>query len=533
MLRPSTPRARRGGRLWARIALVAGLVGAALPAPAQEPGGRVLVVLDSSIAMQGALGNEMKLDAAKTALGALIEQYDGRLELGVSVYGARKAKACADVQILSPPGPVKAKKLLRQIGSLKAAGAAPLAQAIAEAATAMGTAGEKDRIVLVAGGGDSCEADPCEAAKAAQTAQGVKIDVVAVRGAGEDLKPLRCIAKLSGGQFYEVSNTGKLVAALDKALALSAAPAVVDESAAAETEAVQPGMELALEPGGLNEVGEEATATTSRLPTDDPENAVTPDGKVPTQFAALLTDPGAPIDTGLTWRVYERKAADDGLHKLVTSSEDAAPKLPLMPGDYLVNVAYGRAYLTRAIKVEPERPARELFVLNAGGLRINALTAAGQPIAAGAIVNEIYSDERDQAGNRALVAAGIKPGVILRLNAGLYHVKSTYGDANGVVQGDISIEAGRLTELTLSHAAANVTLKLVMETGGEALADTQWRILTTDGTLVRESVGALPTHILAPGRYNVEAIRGGEKYAEVFEVEPGIARTVEVVVPPQ
>jgi hypothetical protein len=267
------------------------------------------------------------------------------------------------------------------------------------------------------------------------------------------------------------------------------------------------------------------------LPADDPENAVTADGKMPTLFSALVAEAGPSVDTGLTWRVYERKAGDDGLHKIVARSEDAAPRIPLAAGDYLVNVSYGRAYLTRQIKVVPGRATHEIFVLNAGGLRLNARTADGQAIAPAAVVNEIYSDERDQAGNRQLIVAGIRPGVILRLNAGLYHVKSTYGDANGVVQGDISIEAGRLTELTLSHVAANVTLKLVTETGGEALADTQWRIYTPEGTLVRESVGALPTHILAPGRYTVEAQRSGQKYAEAFEVAPGKARTVEVVVP--
>lgn len=510
-----------------------GFSGAVSPAAAQEPGGRVLVVIDSSLAMQSALGNETKLEAVKTSLDALIEQYDGRLSLGLAAYGARKSRACADVQLLSPPGPIKAKRLARQIASLKPVGSAPLGQAIAEAATALGAASALDRIVLVTGGLDTCEADPCQIAKAAKEQHGIKVDVVAVRGEGDDLKGLRCISKLTGGAFYEVGNTGKLVAALDKVLGQSAAPSVEPDGSTTGTEAADGGAELTLDPGGLNEAGGETTSTTAFLPPDDPENAITADGKVPMQFAALLTDPGAPISSSLTWRVFEQKAGDDGLHKLVASSEDAAPKLPLPPGDYLVNVAYGRAYLTRAIKVETGRPARELFVLNAGGLRINAQTAGGQPIAAGAVVNEVYSEERDQAGNRALVATGIKPGVILRLNAGLYHVKSTYGDANGFVQGDISIEAGRLTELTLSHEAANVTLKLVTESGGEALADTQWRILTTEGSLVRESVGALPTHILAPGRYNVEAIRGGEKYAEAFEVAPGIARTVEVVVPAQ
>ncbi len=71
-----------------------------------------------------------------------------------------------------------------------------------------------------------------------------------------------------------------------------------------------------------------------------------------------------------------------------------------------------------------------------------------------------------------------KPNVIIRLNAGIYHIVSTYGDANAKVEADVNVEAGKLTEATVSHSAARVTFKLVTRIGGEALPDTQWTVQT-------------------------------------------------------
>ena len=58
----------------------------------------------------------------------------------------------------------------------------------------------------------------------------------------------------------------------------------------------------------------------------------------------------------------------------------------------------------------------------------------------------------------------------------------------------MTVEAGKLTEATLSHAAAKVTFKLVARPGGDAIADTQWSLANAQGEIVKESVGALPTH---------------------------------------
>ena len=65
--------------------------------------------------------------------------------------------------------------------------------------------------------------------------------------------------------------------------------------------------------------------------------------------------------------------------------------------------------------------------------------------------------------------------------------------------------------------------------GGEALADTQWSILTTTGDVVKESAGALPTHILAVGDYAVVAKHNTESYTSKFSVISGQAKQIEVV----
>lgn len=268
-----------------------------------------------------------------------------------------------------------------------------------------------------------------------------------------------------------------------------------------------------------------------------PPQSATPDAPpdataaVPGQIRleALLTADGQRIDQGLVWRIFNERSGDGGKSKLVQTLHEAAPQLHIQPGDYLVNVSFGRANLTRKISVKPGASTSEQFVLNAGGLRLTAYLN-GHPAPATAVSYTILSDERDQFGNRSKVMTGAKPGLIFRLNAGIYQIVSTYGDANATVRADVSVEAGKLTEAAVTHAAARVTLKLVNRAGGEAIADTQWSILTAQGELVRESVGALPTHALAPGAYIAVARSGGNSYRREFQVANGDTVQVEVLI---
>ena len=88
---------------------------------------------------------------------------------------------------------------------------------------------------------------------------------------------------------------------------------------------------------------------------------------------------------------------------------------------------------------------------------------------------------------------------------GIYHIVSNYGDANSVVRSDIRVQTAKLTDVTVTHRAAIITLKLVNERGGEALANTQWTVLTPGGDIIKEVIGAFPRVILAEGDYRAIA----------------------------
>ncbi|HWB47441.1 MAG TPA: hypothetical protein VG900_18570 [Hyphomicrobiaceae bacterium] len=248
------------------------------------------------------------------------------------------------------------------------------------------------------------------------------------------------------------------------------------------------------------------------------------------RLSAALTSDGQSIEQGLVWRVFRDKPGPDGKYKPILTQREANPTVHLEPGTYIVNVAYGRAHLTRRITV-PGDHGEERFVLNAGGLRVTPVFSRGDAAPDKSVSYDIYSDERDQHGEKIKVVGDVKTGIIVRLNAGIYSIVSTYGDANAVARADFTVEAGKLTEVTLSHAAARVTFKLVARPGGDALADTQWTLATAQGEMIKRSVGALPTHILAPGSYTVTARHAGQAYQRNFSVQAGQSAQVEVVMP--
>jgi hypothetical protein len=261
-----------------------------------------------------------------------------------------------------------------------------------------------------------------------------------------------------------------------------------------------------------------------RAPSADGASA----GSGQVNLVALLTVDGQRIDKGLVWRVFASTRDPRAPTKLVMTKRDASPTVDLQPGDYIVNAAFGRADITRKITVTSGTATSEKFVLNAGGLKVKALVDGVEP-PPNSVAYDILSSERDQLDNRVRVLGGARPNVINRLNAGIYRIVSRYGDANAKVEADVTVEAGKLTEATVSHSAARVTFKLVNRVGGEALSDTQWTVQTPEGQLVMQSVGALPTHILAPGSYSVTAKSSTGAYKRDFTLANGEVAQVEVL----
>jgi hypothetical protein len=261
-----------------------------------------------------------------------------------------------------------------------------------------------------------------------------------------------------------------------------------------------------------------------------PRSGSSPGGSVQeVQLAAFLVNDGPAIDQGLVWNLFQDSDQETVPLKHLRTLRDASPLLRLTPGRYLVNVSFGRANMTRALTIQPGGPQSEKFVLNAGGLRVNALLGDGAAAPEMSVSYDIYAGETDQLGNRRRIMSGARPGLIMRLNAGIFHIVSRYGDANAVVGADVTVEAGKLTEVSIAHPGATVTFRLVTRAGGEAQSGAQWAILNGDGEVIKETAGALPTHVLAAGSYVITARHSGRVFRQGFTVKAGDVAQVEVV----
>jgi len=231
------------------------------------------------------------------------------------------------------------------------------------------------------------------------------------------------------------------------------------------------------------------------------------------------------INGGLHWRVY--RTEQNGVPRLVKEDKGAAPTFVLPPGAYVVSVGFGLANVTKAVQVRAET-MKDVFEIPAGGLRIEGRVGDAR-IPQGQISFDLYKGSQFEPGDKRPIASAIMTGDIVLLPEGAYHIVSNYGDANATVRSDIRVEVGKLTDATINHRAAIITLKLVNERGGEARADTQWSVLTPGGDVVKESIGAFPRVILAEGEYRAIARNDNKTFESEFRVVAGVDREVEVI----
>jgi len=252
--------------------------------------------------------------------------------------------------------------------------------------------------------------------------------------------------------------------------------------------------------------------------------------------ALLAAQETQPVKSGLVWRVFEEFAQTDGSHRLVAQSEEAAPTLKLPDGAYVVHAGYGLASATRRIVVE-DRALTERVVLNAGGLKLIDMLGETK-IPTQRLSISIYVPERGNSEAK-LILANAPADEVIGLPEGTYHIVSTLLDTsqgaqggnnatNSVVTADLKVPAGKLIEATLRHRAATITLKLVKTPGGEALANTNFSVLTPGGDVIRELIGAFPSLVLAEGEYVAIARHDGKTFQNVFKVNSTRDADVEI-----
>jgi hypothetical protein len=248
-------------------------------------------------------------------------------------------------------------------------------------------------------------------------------------------------------------------------------------------------------------------------------------GQVGVFLSASFAGDGKPIRSGVVWRVYDDRG-ESAAPTVVARSSAPTPNFSLPPGNYIVHAAYGFAGASKRITVQAGG-VTERLTISAGALKLGGVVS-DNPIPPARLSFAVYVPIGSNSEGR-LVVSNAHAGDIIRLPEGTYHVVSTYGDANAIMRADLKVETGRVTEATLNHRAATVTLKLVAAEGAEAFAGTAFSVLTPGGDIIREAIGAFPSVTLAEGDYVLIARHEGQVYTREFKVESGANRDIEIV----
>jgi hypothetical protein len=253
---------------------------------------------------------------------------------------------------------------------------------------------------------------------------------------------------------------------------------------------------------------------------------VVPAGRVALAVTARYGRDAAPISGGLIWRVYAAKPDATGVFPLIKEDRGATPTFVLPPGSYVVHATLGLASAAKPVQLRADTVREELDI-PAGGVRLEGRVGDVR-IPPGQISFDIFKGSQFDTSERRPIAQNIMTGDVVLLPEGTYNIVSNYGEGNSVVRSDVHVDAAKLTDIVVTHRAAVITLKLVNNSGGDALANTQWTVLTPGGDVIKESIGAFPRLVLAEGDYHVIARNEGRTFQRDFKVITGVDGEVEV-----
>jgi hypothetical protein len=320
------------------------------------------------------------------------------------------------------------------------------------------------------------------------------------------------------------------------ALSLAALVSMPTSAAAQQLRALPPAGDLPQSQFGRPGSGNPGSSLLPPSAPTPPPPAPTPVQAVPQvpagQVALMATarfgrEAPQPITGGLLWRVYPTKPDAAGVFRALKEDRNAAPTFVLPPGPYVIHVSFGLAHAVKNVTLRSET-VREVFDIPAGAIRIGG-RVGDVPIPPSQISFDIYPGSQFDPSEKQQVAQNVATGEVVIVPEGTYYIVSNYGDGNAVVRSDIRVQTSKLTDVTVTHRAAVITLKLVGERGGEALANTNWTVLTPGGDVIKESIGAFPKVVLAEGDYRAIARYEGKNYDREFKVVNGVDGEIEVL----
>lgn len=214
-----------------------GTEGTTIHGGTQREGGQVtiLFLVDASLSMKENLEKGVqKMDAAKLVLQKAISKIPNDVNLALRVFGhfnSPMVNPCESSALLVPPGTRNRRAIVEKMREVRPTGMTPLTFAIAQAAERdLARVQGKKTIILISDGEDTCGFDPCAYIQTLP-ARGVslKVDILGLNLGKEKnaRKQLDCIAKSSGGKYYDNDTSAKLIDSISHSVSQAISGSVI------------------------------------------------------------------------------------------------------------------------------------------------------------------------------------------------------------------------------------------------------------------------------------------------------------------
>lgn len=175
-----------------------------------------IVIMDSSGSMAIDDAPGPRIDAARAAVGRLVESLPDNATLGLVTYGSQTTEdqgpdSCTDVTTPLPPASLDRAAASRAVSELSPGGWTPIGTALEHSVELLPGQGPA-QIVLVSDGEANCDPPPCEVAeRLAGQNPDLRISTIGFRTTAEQLD---CVARVGRGVYVTADNAAQLDARL-------------------------------------------------------------------------------------------------------------------------------------------------------------------------------------------------------------------------------------------------------------------------------------------------------------------------------
>ncbi|MBJ7577140.1 VWA domain-containing protein [Devosia sp. MC532] len=379
---------------------------------------QAIIVLDGSGSMWAQVDGTPRIGIARDTLSEVLSTLPSELELGLMAYGHREKGNCGDIELLVAPASGTAAAINAAAAKINPKGMTPLSDAVRLAAEELRYTEDAATVILITDGLETCEVDPCALGNELE-AQGVNF-TTHVLGFGltdEEGRQVACLAENTGGKYFSADDGAGLVDALGTAVAEVA-------------QAPEP--EPAPEPA----------------PVEHEFNLVP---------QAVLAE-GVPYHNELGQLVWEVHAvAATGVGERLQTEYDSGAKFNVEPGDYYLRATLGGATVEQKISVGDGELAEPVVNLNAGLVKVRAVTSEGETPNSNTQIRISYGDDRSIEFGEGIFRLPAGP-----LEMEVTHDTVTYTEefsltAGEILEKDINLHAGFMEATAIYAEGVDVT----------------------------------------------------------------------------